>query len=54
MFARRSAHNDRQSFLEMPDMMPNFAGVEKFFAHKTFKAVGWVILVASNSPRAKS
>jgi hypothetical protein len=40
MFARRSAHNDLQSFLETPDMMPKFAGFEKFFAHMTFKAFG--------------
>jgi hypothetical protein len=40
MFARRSAHNDLQSFLETPDMMPNFACVEKFFTHMTFKAFG--------------
>ena len=40
MFARRSAHNDLQSFLETPDMMPNFAGVEKFFTHMTFKTSG--------------
>ena len=40
MFARRSAHNDLQSFLETPDMMPNFAGVEKFFTQMTFKTSG--------------
>jgi len=40
MFARRSAHNDFQSFLETPDMMPNFACVEKFFTHMTFKTSG--------------
>jgi hypothetical protein len=40
MFARRSAHNDLQSFLETPDMMPNFACVEKFFTHMTFKTSG--------------
>jgi hypothetical protein len=54
MFVRRSAHNDAQSFLETRGMMPNFAGVEKFFTHMTFKAFGAAILVASNSPRAKS
>jgi hypothetical protein len=35
-------------------MMPDFAGIEKFFRHMTFKASGAAILVASNSPRAKS
>jgi hypothetical protein len=55
MFAGRSDHNNPQSFSETPGMMPNFAGVEKFFAHD-FQGVrcGWLILVASNSPRAKS
>jgi len=43
MFARRSAHNDLQSFLETPDMMPNFACVEKFFTHMTFKTSGGLI-----------
>jgi hypothetical protein len=38
MFACRSAHNNPQSFSETSGMMPNFAGVEKFFAHMTFKA----------------
>jgi hypothetical protein len=36
----RSAHNNPQSFSEISGMMPNFAGVEKFFAHMTFKASG--------------
>jgi hypothetical protein len=40
MFACRSAHNNPQSFSETSGMMPNFAGVEKFFAHMTFKASG--------------
>jgi hypothetical protein len=40
MFACRSAHNNPQSFSETLGMMPNFAGVEKFFAHMTFKASG--------------
>jgi hypothetical protein len=40
MFARRSAHNDPQSILETPGMMPNFAGVEKFFTHMAFKTSG--------------
>jgi len=36
-------------------MMTDFAVVEKFFAHVTFKASGGLaILVASNFPRAKS
>jgi len=54
MFACRSAHNNPQSFSETSGMMPDFAGVEKFFAHMTFNASGAVILVASSSPRAKS
>jgi hypothetical protein len=40
MFVRRSVHNDPQSFLETPGMMPNFAYVEKFFTHMTFKTSG--------------
>jgi hypothetical protein len=40
MFVRHSAHNDLQSFLETPDMMLNFACVEKFFTDMTFKAFG--------------
>jgi hypothetical protein len=40
MFACRSAHNDPQSFLETPGMMPNFAVGEKFFTHMTFKTSG--------------
>jgi hypothetical protein len=40
MFACRSAHNNPQSFSETLGMMPNFAGVEKFFAYMTFKASG--------------
>jgi hypothetical protein len=40
MFPRRSAHNDLPSFLETPDMVPNFAGVEKFFTLTTFKTSG--------------
>jgi hypothetical protein len=40
MFACRSAHNNPQSFSETSGMMPNFAGVEKVFAHVTFKASG--------------
>jgi hypothetical protein len=40
MFACRSAHNNPQSLSETSGMMPNFAGVEKFFAHMTFKASG--------------
>jgi hypothetical protein len=53
MFACRSAHNNPQSFSETSGMMPNFAGVEKFFAHMT-RPVRLASLVASNSPRAKS
>src|SRR5208283_2076087 len=40
MFACCSAHNNPQSFSETSGMMPNFAGVEKIFAHMTFKAFG--------------
>jgi hypothetical protein len=40
MFACRSARNNSQLILETSGMMPNFAGVEKFFAHTTFKASG--------------
>jgi hypothetical protein len=40
MFACRSAHNNPQSFSETSGMIPNFVGVEKFFAHMTFKAFG--------------
>jgi hypothetical protein len=39
MFARRIARKP-QPFLETSGMMPDFAGVEKFFAHMTFKAFG--------------
>jgi hypothetical protein len=53
MFACRSAHNNPQSFSEASGMMPNIAGVEKFFAHMT-RPVRLATLVASNSPRAKS
>jgi hypothetical protein len=38
MFACRSAHNNRQSFSETSGIMPDFAGVEKFFAQMTLKA----------------
>jgi hypothetical protein len=40
MFACRSAHNNPQSFLETSGRMPDFAGVEKFFTHMTFKTSG--------------
>jgi len=40
MFACRSAHNNPQSFSETSAIMPNFAGVEKVFAHMTFKVSG--------------
>jgi hypothetical protein len=53
MFACRSAHNNPELISETSGMMPNFAGVEKFFAHMT-RLVRLAILVASNSPRAKS
>ena len=33
MFARYFAHNNPELFSETSGMMPNFAGVEKFFAH---------------------
>jgi hypothetical protein len=53
MFARYFAHNNPELFSETSGMMPNFAGVEKFFARMT-RPVRLAILVASNSPRAKS
>jgi hypothetical protein len=40
------------TLLETRGMMPNFAGVEKFFIQDI--RFGWPILVSSNSPRAKS
>ena len=40
IFARHSARNNSQLISETSGMMPNFAGVEKFFAHMTFKAFG--------------
>jgi hypothetical protein len=40
MFACRYAHNNPQPFSETSGTMPNFAGVEKFFAHMTFKWFG--------------
>ncbi len=40
MFACRSAHNNPELISETSGIMPNFAGVEKFFAHMTFKASG--------------
>jgi hypothetical protein len=40
MFACHSAHNNPEPISETSDMMPNFAGVEKFFAHMTFKVSG--------------
>jgi len=44
-----------QLISETSGMMSNFAGVEKFFAHMTFRRpVRLANLVASNSPRAKS
>ena len=60
MFVRRSANNNPQSFLETPGMMPDFAGVEKFFAHMTFKASGAAGLFLSEAilparnPKSKS
>src|SRR5271165_6015361 len=39
-FGRRMARNNPQSTSETSGMMPNFAGVEKFFAQMTFKTVG--------------
>jgi hypothetical protein len=49
MFGRRSAHNDLQSFLETPDMMPNFACVEKFFTHMNLKTSGAAALFLSEA-----
>jgi len=49
MFARRSAHNNPQSFSEASCMMPDFAGVEKFFAHMTFKSSGAAGLILSQA-----
>ena len=40
MFACHSAHNNPEPISETSGMMPNFACVEQFFAHKTFKAAG--------------
>jgi hypothetical protein len=40
MFARRSALNNPELISETSGMMPNFAGVEKFFAQMAFKASG--------------
>ena len=40
MFACRSARNNLQLISETSGMMPDFAGVEKVFAHMTFKASG--------------
>ena len=53
MFARYVAHNTPELFSETSGMMPDFTGVEKVFAHMT-RPVRLAILVASNSPRAKS
>jgi hypothetical protein len=49
MFACRSAHNNPQSFSETSGIMPNFAGVEKVFAHMTSKVSG----AASHSCRTQ-
>jgi hypothetical protein len=40
MFVRRSARNNPELISETSDVMPNFAGVEKFFTHMTFEASG--------------
>jgi len=40
MVVRRSARNNLQLISETPGMMPNFADVEKVFAHMAFKASG--------------
>jgi hypothetical protein len=53
MFAHRSARNNPELISETSGMMPDFAVVEKFFANMT-RPVWLAILVASNSPRAKS
>jgi hypothetical protein len=42
MFNLRSVHNHSQMITETWAMMPEFAGVEKFFAHLTFKVSGAV------------
>jgi hypothetical protein len=54
MLARHPARNNPQLISATSGVMPNFAGVEKVFSRMTFKASGAAILVASNSPRAKS
>jgi hypothetical protein len=60
MFVRHSAHNNPQSFLETSGMMPNLAGVEKFFTHMTFKTSGAASLFFSEAilparnPKSKS
>jgi hypothetical protein len=60
IFGRRSAHNDLQSFLETPHMMPNFAGVEKFFTHMNFKTSGAAglflseAIIRARNPKRKS
>jgi len=43
------AHNVPQSFLETAGVMPNFAGVEKFFTHTTFKTSGAAALFWSEA-----
>jgi hypothetical protein len=60
MFARHSAHNNPELISETSGMMPNFAGVEKFFAHH-FQGIrcGWpflsqAILHAPNPKRKSS
>jgi hypothetical protein len=60
MFVRRSAHNDTQSFLETPGMMPDFAGVEKFFTRmtsKTSSAAGLFLseaILPARNPKSKT
>jgi hypothetical protein len=48
MFARHSAHNNPELISETSGMMPNFAGVEKFFAHD-FQGAGAVGLFLSQA-----
>ena len=40
MFARHSARNNSELISETSGMMPNLAGVEKFFTHMTFEVFG--------------
>jgi hypothetical protein len=50
MFARRSARNNPQLISETSGMMPNFAGVERFFASLTFKVSGAAVGLIAFKP----